>query len=36
MINDTTLIDAVTRLRQGDRATLAQAMTLIESSHPRH
>lgn len=36
MINDTTLMDAVTRLRQGDRATLAQAMTLIESSHPRH
>lgn len=36
MINDTTLMDAVTRLLQGDRATLAQAMTLIESSHPRH
>jgi len=36
MINDTTLADTVQRLRQGERATLAQAMTLVESQHPRH
>lgn len=36
MINAATLDDAVRRLRRGERATLAQAMTLVESSHPRH
>lgn len=36
MINDATLADTVRRLRLGERATLAQAMTLVESQHPRH
>ena len=36
MINAATLEDTVRRLRLGERATLAQAMTLVESSHPRH
>lgn len=36
MINATTLADTVRRLREGERATLAQAMTLVESCHPRH
>lgn len=36
MINATTLADSVRLLRLGDRATLAQAMTLVESHHPRH
>ncbi|MCQ7059334.1 methylmalonyl Co-A mutase-associated GTPase MeaB [Citrobacter sp. Cm046] len=36
MINTTTLEDTIQRLRMGDRATLAQAMTLVESHHPRH
>ncbi|MGY0252175.1 methylmalonyl Co-A mutase-associated GTPase MeaB, partial [Klebsiella michiganensis] len=36
MINHATLTDAVRRLRLGERATLAQAMTLVESQHPRH
>jgi LAO/AO transport system kinase len=36
MINATTLVDSVRLLRLGDRATLAQAMTLVESHHPRH
>ena len=36
MINSSTLSDAVRRLRLGERATLAQAMTLVESQHPRH
>ncbi|WP_171922989.1 methylmalonyl Co-A mutase-associated GTPase MeaB [Salmonella bongori] len=36
MINESTLKEAASRLRQGDRATLAQAMTLVESSHPQH
>lgn len=36
MINDATLTEAIRRLRLGDRATLAQAMTLIESRHPGH
>lgn len=36
MINAATLDDTVRRLRRGERATLAQAMTLVESSHPRH
>lgn len=34
MINSTTLADSVRLLRQGERATLAQAMTLVESYHP--
>lgn len=36
MINPSTLTDAIRRLRLGERATLAQAMTLVESQHPRH
>lgn len=36
MINAATLEDTVRRLRLGERATLAQAMTLVESCHPRH
>ncbi|WP_345768953.1 methylmalonyl Co-A mutase-associated GTPase MeaB [Citrobacter amalonaticus] len=36
MISESTLADTVWRLRQAERATLAQAMTLIESQHPRH
>ena len=36
MINAATLEDTVRRLRLGERATLAQAMTLVESNHPRH
>ncbi|HBV7853068.1 TPA: methylmalonyl Co-A mutase-associated GTPase MeaB, partial [Citrobacter freundii] len=36
MINAATLEDTVRRLRLGERATLARAMTLVESSHPRH
>lgn len=36
MISTATLADSVLRLRQGERATLAQAMTLVESQHPRH
>ncbi|ETD63797.1 transporter, partial [Escherichia coli ATCC BAA-2209] len=36
MINETTLADNIRRLREGERATLAQAMTLVESRHPRH
>ena len=36
MINAATLADTVRRLRLGERATLAQAMTLVESNHPRH
>lgn len=36
MINSSTLSDAIRRLRLGERATLAQAMTLVESQHPRH
>lgn len=36
MINELSLTDAVRQLRLGDRAILAQAMTLVESLHPRH
>ncbi|WP_213845723.1 methylmalonyl Co-A mutase-associated GTPase MeaB [Escherichia coli] len=36
MINEATLAESIRRLRQGERATLAQAMTLVESRHPRH
>ena len=36
MINSSTLSDAIRRLRLSERATLAQAMTLVESQHPRH
>ncbi|HAT1684550.1 TPA: methylmalonyl Co-A mutase-associated GTPase MeaB [Klebsiella oxytoca] len=36
MINESSLADTVRRLRLGERATLAQAMTLVESLHPRH
>ena len=36
MINDATLTSYVARIRLGDRVALAQAMTLLESSHPRH
>lgn len=36
MINDATLAEAIRRLRLGDRATLAQVMTLVESRHPGH
>lgn len=36
MINEATLADSIRRLRLGERATLAQAMTLVESRHPRH
>lgn len=36
MINDATLASYVARLRLGDRVALAQAMTLVESRHPRH
>ncbi len=30
MINEATLAESIRRLRQGERATLAQAMTLVE------
>lgn len=33
MINPSTLTDAIRRLRLGERATLARAMTLVESQH---
>lgn len=36
MINEATLAESIRRLRQGERATLAQAMTLVESRHPHH
>lgn len=36
MINNATLASYVARLRLGDRVALAQAMTLVESSHSRH
>ncbi|RXA97994.1 methylmalonyl Co-A mutase-associated GTPase MeaB [Yersinia sp. 2105 StPb PI] len=36
MINIDNLGDYIHRLRQGERAALAQAMTLAESSHPQH
>ena len=36
MISSATLADSIQRLRLGERATLAQAMTLVESQHPRH
>ncbi|MDB6981155.1 methylmalonyl Co-A mutase-associated GTPase MeaB, partial [Escherichia coli] len=36
MINEATLAESIRRLRHGERATLAQAMTLVESRHPRH
>lgn len=36
MISRDNLDDYICRLRQGDRAALAQAMTLAESSHPQH
>nr|WP_287858683.1 methylmalonyl Co-A mutase-associated GTPase MeaB [Klebsiella sp.] len=36
MINESTLADAIRRLLLGERATLAQAMTLVESQHSRH
>ncbi|XPE65465.1 hypothetical protein ACNKHR_18455 [Shigella flexneri] len=36
MINEATLAESIRRLRQGERATLAEAMTLVESRHPRH
>ena len=36
MINEATLAESIRRLRKGERATLAQAMTLVESRHPRH
>lgn len=36
MINEATLAESIRRLRQGERATLARAMTLVESRHPRH
>lgn len=36
MINESTLADTVRQLRMGERSTLAQAMTLVESLHPRH
>ncbi|POP46723.1 methylmalonyl Co-A mutase-associated GTPase MeaB [Superficieibacter electus] len=36
MINEATLADTVRRLRLGERATLAQAMTLVESRLSRH
>lgn len=36
MISEATLADAIIRLCQGERATLAQAMTLVDSHHPRH
>ncbi|QKJ05360.1 methylmalonyl Co-A mutase-associated GTPase MeaB [Yersinia mollaretii] len=36
MINDSNLDDYIRRLRQGERAALAQAMTLVESRLPRH
>lgn len=36
MINEATLAESIRRLRQGEHATLAQAMTLVESRHPRH
>lgn len=34
MINSSTLSEAIRRLRLSERATLAQAMTLVESQHP--
>lgn len=36
MINEATLAESIRRLRHGERATLARAMTLVESRHPRH
>ncbi|WP_059214540.1 methylmalonyl Co-A mutase-associated GTPase MeaB [Escherichia albertii] len=36
MINEASLADSIRRLRLGERTTLAQAMTLVESRHPRH
>jgi len=36
MIDKNTLPDIVRRLRKGERASLARAMTLVESGHPRH
>lgn len=36
MINEATLAESIRRLRQGEHATLARAMTLVESRHPRH
>lgn len=36
MINEATLAESIRRLRQGERATLARAMTLVESRHPSH
>lgn len=36
MINEMTLADYIGRIRSGERAALAQAMTLVESLHPRH
>lgn len=36
MINNSNLDDYIRRLRQGERAALAQAMTLVESSLPQH
>ena len=36
MISSATLADSIQRLRLGERATLGQAMTLVESQHPRH
>ncbi|WP_145559130.1 methylmalonyl Co-A mutase-associated GTPase MeaB [Yersinia mollaretii] len=36
MINQSNLDDYIRRLRQGERAALAQAMTLVESRLPRH
>lgn len=36
MINNDTLSDYIARIGEGDRVALAQAMTLVESRHPRH
>ena len=36
MINADNLDDYIQRLRRGERAALAQAMTLVESSLPQH
>lgn len=36
MINEDTLSDYIARIGEGDRVALAQAMTLVESRHPRH
>lgn len=36
MISEFTLTETVQRLCEGDRVILAQAMTLVESQHPRH